>query len=294
MVQRNWPKRRASGFTLIELLVVIAIIAILAAILFPVFAQAREKARAISCLSNQKQIGTAIIMYAQDYDETILPWLTCGAGQGCTPDTFGGRLWTGKVQPYIKSGGDYGRSGGAPPGAMACPSWSVDRWMAAADQADCDGNGTKGSSGLAGWVAPTAPDGPQIYSHFGIAFHMRCLQSGSTGACYPACGTQSDPCINFPGSFNYPAGAGGPPVTRNLAAIVRPAETTIVGDGITLTNLGLTFGITFGCEAAQMHQDGGNFIFLDGHAKRIARNAQRYLQQRSDGVWYSRYFTYSE
>ncbi len=59
------------GFTLIELLVVIAIIAILAAILFPVFAQAREKARQTSCLSNQKQLATAVIMYTQDYDETF-------------------------------------------------------------------------------------------------------------------------------------------------------------------------------------------------------------------------------
>ncbi len=59
------------GFTLIELLVVIAIIAILAAILFPVFAQARDKARQTSCLSNQKQVGTAILMYVQDYDERL-------------------------------------------------------------------------------------------------------------------------------------------------------------------------------------------------------------------------------
>jgi len=58
---------------LIELLVVIAIIAILAAILFPVFAQAREKARQASCMSNQKQIATAVLMYAQDYDETFAP-----------------------------------------------------------------------------------------------------------------------------------------------------------------------------------------------------------------------------
>jgi prepilin-type N-terminal cleavage/methylation domain-containing protein/prepilin-type processing-associated H-X9-DG protein len=63
--------RRKRAFTLIELLVVIAIIAILAAILFPVFAQAREKARGASCLSNTKQIGLAISMYTQDYDEVL-------------------------------------------------------------------------------------------------------------------------------------------------------------------------------------------------------------------------------
>jgi len=62
---------RRRGFTLIELLVVIAIIAILAAILFPVFARAREKARQTSCLSNVKQIMTGVLMYAQDYDETL-------------------------------------------------------------------------------------------------------------------------------------------------------------------------------------------------------------------------------
>src|SRR6476469_4413094 len=73
VVDRAVSRRRNTAFTLIELLVVIAIIAILAAILFPVFAQAREKARAISCMSNTKQIGTAAMMYAQDYDETLVP-----------------------------------------------------------------------------------------------------------------------------------------------------------------------------------------------------------------------------
>ena len=71
--------RNRRGFTLIELLVVIAIIAILAAILFPVFAQAREKARQTTCLSNMKQMGTAIMMYVQDYDEVTPANRTAGA-----------------------------------------------------------------------------------------------------------------------------------------------------------------------------------------------------------------------
>ena len=88
---------RAQGFTLIELLVVIAIIAILAAILFPVFGRARENARRSSCLSNQKQIGLAITQYAQDYDERYP-----SIGNGCGPFTYCAG-WHYLVQPYVKS-----------------------------------------------------------------------------------------------------------------------------------------------------------------------------------------------
>ena len=89
------------GFTLIELLVVIAIIAILAAILFPVFARAREKARQASCQSNHKNIALAAIMYGSDYDEKPIPMWCYGVGHG---DTVRGRLWWNYIiQPYMKN-----------------------------------------------------------------------------------------------------------------------------------------------------------------------------------------------
>ena len=96
--------RRIKAFTLIELLIVIAIIAILAAILFPVFANARDKARSVACISNQKQLGIALMQYVQDNDETY----PCG-----TVPFYGqpGKGWAGELYPYFKSAG-----------IMVCPS----------------------------------------------------------------------------------------------------------------------------------------------------------------------------
>lgn len=113
-------QRSRRGFTLIELLVVIAIIAILAAILFPVFAKAREKARQTTCLSNLKQIGTATLMYVQDYDEQF-PWLmmdgrtnndSTGLSQGLPAgppiwsvdlEAKRGLFMEYELQPYVKN-----------------------------------------------------------------------------------------------------------------------------------------------------------------------------------------------
>jgi prepilin-type processing-associated H-X9-DG protein/prepilin-type N-terminal cleavage/methylation domain-containing protein len=101
--------RKSAAFTLIELLVVIGIIAVLSAILFPVFAQAREKARALTCLSNEKQIGLALMQYLQDYDETF-PLDERNASQGEAVPTGGTASpsdpvpWFYVINSYIKNG----------------------------------------------------------------------------------------------------------------------------------------------------------------------------------------------
>jgi len=259
-------RTKYKGFTLIELLVVIAIIAILAAILFPVFAQAREKARAITCLSNQKNIGTAILMYSQDYDEQILPWLGPREYTGQPPRE---RTWVWRAQPYIKNGQpDAGQT--TPKGIMQCPSFTLQNYLKAADAADCDGDGTPGSSGIQAAFPPT-----EFYANYGIDFYM----SGPSGSG----ASQADPVWQFSGADLYPTGH-----TRGIAEIVRPAETAIISDGISLVGGGY-FWTSEGCEAAQMHQEGGNLVFLDGHAKRIPRNNERYLRQMPDGRWYKIY-----
>src|SRR5439155_20438681 len=86
----RWKRR---GFTLIELLVVIAIIAILAAILFPVFAQARDKARGAACLSNLKQMGMALMMYMQDNDEKSVWFYNAQVAAAGNPSNFLNGYW---------------------------------------------------------------------------------------------------------------------------------------------------------------------------------------------------------
>jgi prepilin-type N-terminal cleavage/methylation domain-containing protein/prepilin-type processing-associated H-X9-DG protein len=130
-------RSQRKGFTLIELLVVIAIIAILAAILFPVFAQARAKARQISCLSNTKQMGTATMMYVQDYDETLPGYRFNGpAGSGINPYASDARVGSSAkdvifinqlLYPYIKNND-----------VWKCPS-GVQQWVNIDDKTGATG-----------------------------------------------------------------------------------------------------------------------------------------------------------
>ncbi|MCW3051300.1 MAG: hypothetical protein JWN14_470 [Chthonomonadales bacterium] len=121
---------RKRAFTLIELLVVIAVIAVLAAILFPVFAQAREKARQTTCLSNEKQLGIAILAYTQDYDETYpLANYLAPPSVETGMDANSRMHWYSMVEPYIKGGYtrtlavETGTTAGKKLSIYVCPSY---------------------------------------------------------------------------------------------------------------------------------------------------------------------------
>lgn len=261
--------RRRAAFTLIELLVVIAIIAILAAILFPVFAQARESARSVSCLSNTKQIALGQLMYSQDYDETIIPWEVVNRSISTLDLQIAG-VWTTTIQPYVKN-----------TQILFCPSYNEAMTAKAMDQADCDGTGSAGSASTT-WIPPGTTGGPKnngYLAHYGIAFH------GVFGSC-----TQSDPHAYYPGTdYAY---------QETLASVVAPARTANIGDSFTIIRNsgaspgGLRIATAFGCEARYRHKNsGGNFSFLDGHSKYVTNNPERHLAKDETGCYYEEFFS---
>jgi prepilin-type N-terminal cleavage/methylation domain-containing protein/prepilin-type processing-associated H-X9-DG protein len=181
-----------AGFTLIELLVVIAIIAILAAILFPVFAQAREKARQATCLSNQKQVLLGVLMYAQDYDE-MLPLGSHLLGTATTATT-----WQDLVEPYIKSG----TGGNANPNSPA-NRLEVTFWI-------CPSIGNTSIPMAAGDPQP----GP-----FAVSFYSRGLSYINNGNYMPTMHRLNLARGWFPGT------------PTSIAAIQEPAQIVLVAEG---------------------------------------------------------------
>lgn len=136
------------AFTLIELLVVIAIIAILAAILFPVFAQAKAAAKKISCVSNDKQLLLAALQYMSQWDDEFFPRYACCPSTGCLDDNS--LLWTGLIKPYIKNDSIYVDPASKPPNRYS-EVWStrgedshgsnatIGGWYLPADNPPCGG-----------------------------------------------------------------------------------------------------------------------------------------------------------
>lgn len=281
-------RSRRHGFTLVELLVVIAIISVLAAILFPAFASAREKARQIACLSNERQIGLAVMQYAQDNDESIVPYGVSDPTGNNDPNTVPQRIWCGILQPYIANGRNSSTLNSITSinasGVFKCPSFNFNQLSQAADAADCDGDGTAGSGQL-GQPGIT-------YSDYGISVPW----GPNNGTVHP-----TNVYNNFAGSGPDPMGntdANGNVIFINqtLGQIQRPSDTAFIGDGWTGYAQGQTqYQMLFGCEGSKMHQNmGGNFVFLDGHAKFIKGNIFNYTSTDENGQPYMTYLSYDK
>jgi prepilin-type N-terminal cleavage/methylation domain-containing protein/prepilin-type processing-associated H-X9-DG protein len=232
-IWRSDASVRGTGFTLIELLVVIAIIAILAAILFPVFSRVREKARQSSCGSNLRQVQLAIAQYAQDYDE-LHPhtWFTAN---GLWNDWPGGYPWEEAVLPYVKNDQ-----------LFVCPSASAIRYVPDTNLAGVDNpppprGGYAGSVAyLGGYCAPLI-----VANHpFGFRSLAAIAEPAGTFMVWDSAASGS------PGHFEEGWYDGtGQPTTVNWSANpprLEPPPWGVVGG---------------------RHIEGANFSYVDGHMK---------------------------
>ncbi len=228
------------GFTLIELLVVIAIISILAAILFPVFARARENARRTSCLSNLKQIGLGIMQYAQDYDERYPMnywWADPGSSIAGVSCTTAGLTGTPCSKYTVNTG-----SGGVGFGRFVTWMDLIHPYIKSVQVFDCP--------------SATKPEGG-VYPPYGF------------NAAFSS--------TNYANNFDFRDGT--PPVRRSfhLGEVVRPAEVFLIVDSetqynINTTPLGVRNYINSTPDAVRykiqrLHMEGMNTMYADGHAK---------------------------
>ena len=232
----QFDNRRRSphaGFTLIELLVVIAIIAILAAILFPVFAQAREKARQITCVSNTKQIGLGMLQYVQDYDNT--PPQVAG---DASPEMF---IFAARIMPYVKNTQIYKcPSSTFPEGTFNAQQNYGGALLAPSD--NCIGLGTSavGASKLYNDIYPA--------TDYKLTTSMWSWKGGCAGA-------WGGSAVADKGFDNKDVSS----VSKVVIAIDQPAATFVWP--------GNSFWESRGAKKQGRHNEGSVCMFMDGHSK---------------------------
>jgi prepilin-type N-terminal cleavage/methylation domain-containing protein/prepilin-type processing-associated H-X9-DG protein len=244
-MQKSNIVRKRTGFTLIELLVVIAIIAILAAILFPVFARARENARRASCQSNLKQIGLGLMQYSQDYDEKLVPMWNYTGGAGTPPLIW----WQDLVQPYVKS-----------TQLFICPSHAT-RFPYSYGR----GNSVAGGP---------LPD-PMDWSYVLNNVTNPPLDTGQ-GYIFPV---HNGPTV-YPGK----ALAAIEDVATTIAVFDGGQYNVLEITVWDRTDLGATAAGACGAVGcvAKRHLDGANFLFFDGHVKFLGRTQPNMWTVKSD------------
>lgn len=262
--QTGLGKARLKGFTLIELLVVIAIIAILAAILFPVFARARENARRASCQSNLKQIGLGIMQYTQDYDERM-PALVAN-----TNPWYG---WVQLTQPYIKSYQLFQCPSESTAGSKDIVQVWANAYYPTRDQGMDQANHTDY------WYNKFAGDPPGAYAQ-GSAISQ--MQQPSVGILVG----ELDPTRATPSGGNnvngmqinavfpkWTSGAAGESCSTGIVGEVAPGDANCSDDVL----------LDRSNKAGKRHLEGANYLFADGHVK-----FQKLSQIYAPGTSYAR------
>jgi len=250
------------GFTLIELLVVIAIIAILAAILFPVFAQAREKARAITCTSNEKQMGLAILQYLQDNDEAF-PYL-----QYYNPGPYD---WQQAIYPYVKNGSPSDNGLG---GIWTCPSFPQQNiasqyginWELCRNGAGTYGSGLPNfkMTSISESVIPAPADIALVMEH-----GMAAYGSPANPSWGPDVVAYFDPLR--PARWSAPMGPVVNGATTNPRTHLELQFDMDCALTDTSANCGNGWGNSPGTMQRYRHQQTSNTLFCDGHVKAIHR-----------------------
>lgn len=238
------------GFTLIELLVVIAIIAILAAILFPVFATAREKARQSTCASNEKQLALAMVQYVQDYDEVYPLFRVQVAG-----NYVYGAPWTYSIYPYVKSNQVYQCPSQSIPGSLL--DYTVNIYAVAYDTSGAAASGTFQQRSSSTILFPS-----------NTLLLADALSDAATAGDFPdQVAPGSNPVNSYAGYyFGLRNGQGNYIVDTQSGDGLLPSATSMFAKSIE-AGTGNAQQYCTGLPDALRHTGGANYAFCDGHVK---------------------------